>query len=86
VFLALFGLLYWTYRNRERLGGGNGYALDPVCGMQVQRAHAPASLVHDGHVVHFCSDRCLHRFEHGLDAPVEAALDTEHRQPERANR
>src|ERR1039458_3996396 len=26
-FLALFGLLYWTYRNRERLGGGSGYAL-----------------------------------------------------------
>jgi uncharacterized protein len=85
VFLALFGLLYWTYRNRERLGGGNGYALDPVCGMQVQAAHAPASLVHDGHLVHFCSDRCLHRFEDGLDAPVAAALDTEHRQPERAS-
>ena len=23
VFLALFGVLYWTYRNRERLGGGD---------------------------------------------------------------
>ncbi len=63
IFLALFGLLYWTYRNRERLGGGNGYALDPVCGMQVQTAHAPASLIHDGHVVYFCSDHCRHRFE-----------------------
>ena len=63
VFLALFGLLYWTYRNRERLGGGRGYALDPVCGMQVQTAHAPASLVRDGERVYFCSDHCRHRFE-----------------------
>ena len=33
VFLALFGLLYWTYRNRDRFGAGRGYARDPVCGM-----------------------------------------------------
>ena len=26
VFLALFGVLYWLYRNRERLGGGDRYA------------------------------------------------------------
>jgi YHS domain-containing protein/uncharacterized membrane protein YraQ (UPF0718 family) len=63
VFLALFGLLYWTYRNRERLGGGSGYALDPVCGMQVETANAPASVLHDGHPIHFCSDHCRHRFE-----------------------
>ena len=41
-FLALAGYLYWLYRNRERLGGGAGYAIDPVCGMQVQTANAPA--------------------------------------------
>ncbi|MGD0311219.1 MAG: permease [Acidimicrobiales bacterium] len=63
VFLALFGLLYWAYRNRQRLGGGQGYALDPVCGMQVQTGHAPASATHDGHVVYFCSDHCRLRFE-----------------------
>jgi len=62
-FLALFGLLYWVYRNRERLGGGSGYALDPVCGMQVQTANAPASVPHDGHTVYFCSDHCRIRFE-----------------------
>jgi len=62
VFLALFAVLYWAYRNRERLGGGSGYALDPVCGMQVQTANAPASVVHAGHVVYFCSDHCRHRF------------------------
>lgn len=33
VFLIVFAVLYFVYRNRERLGGGAGYAIDPVCGM-----------------------------------------------------
>ena len=82
VFLFLFGLLYWTYRNRERLGGGSGYALDPVCGMQVQTANAPASLVHDGHPVYFCSDHCRDRFAAGREGPVGAAAEPRHHQPE----
>jgi uncharacterized membrane protein YraQ (UPF0718 family)/YHS domain-containing protein len=63
VFLVLFGTLYWTYRNRERLGGGGGYALDPVCGMQVRTAEAPTSLPRAGRQVYFCSDRCRLRFD-----------------------
>ena len=63
IFLAIFALLYWTYRNRLRLGGGGGYALDPVCGMQVQTSNAPASVLHEGSRVYFCSDRCARRFE-----------------------
>ena len=63
VFLSLYGLLYWVYRNRVRLGGGGGYAIDPVCGMQVEVANAPATLV-DGDTTHyFCSDHCRHRME-----------------------
>jgi len=62
IFLAVFALLYWTYRNRLRLGGGGGYALDPVCGMQVETSNAPASAVHEGSRVYFCSDRCAKRF------------------------
>jgi YHS domain-containing protein len=62
-FLALFGLLYWAYRNRGRLGGGRGYAIDPVCGMQVETEHAPATLV-DGDTIHyFCSDHCRDRLQ-----------------------
>jgi hypothetical protein len=61
-FLTLFALLYWTYRNRERLGGGDGYALDPVCGMQVRQVDAPATATHGVRTVYFCSDRCLARF------------------------
>ncbi|HUY67642.1 MAG TPA: permease [Acidimicrobiales bacterium] len=78
IFLSLFGLLYWTYRNRERIGGGSGYALDPVCGMQVQTANAPTSLVHDGHVVYFCSDHCRHRFEESPERRATSIPDDHH--------
>jgi len=62
-FLGVFAALYWLYRNRERLGGGQGYAIDPVCGMQVQTAHAPATTEFQGRRFWFCADRCRERFE-----------------------
>jgi hypothetical protein len=62
VFLALFALLYWMYRNRGRLGTGDRYARDPVCGMQVEMAHAPVSLHDGGQRLYFCSDHCAERF------------------------
>jgi hypothetical protein len=60
--LAAFGALYWAYRSRARLGGGAGYATDVVCGMQVEKAAAPATARHQGQVFYFCSDRCQERF------------------------
>jgi uncharacterized membrane protein YraQ (UPF0718 family)/YHS domain-containing protein len=62
VALAAFAALYWLYRNRGRLGGGSGYAQDPVCGMQVEVEHAPAEAAHLGTHFYFCSDHCAHRF------------------------
>ncbi|MFN2479402.1 MAG: permease [Pseudonocardiaceae bacterium] len=62
IAVAAFAVLYWLYRNRERFGGGTGYAQDPVCGMQVETAAAPARAVHDGQRLSFCSDRCRARF------------------------
>ena len=62
-FLGIFAALYWLYRNRERLGGGQGYALDPVCGMQVRTADAPATARLDGQQYWFCADRCKERFD-----------------------
>ena len=62
-FLVAFAVLYWLYRNRERLGGSQKYAIDPVCGMQVEKANAPAHLVDEGSEVWFCSDRCHERYE-----------------------
>jgi uncharacterized membrane protein YraQ (UPF0718 family)/YHS domain-containing protein len=66
-FLAVFAGLYWLYRHRDQLGGGEGYAIDPVCGMQVRTAHAPAHRSHHGHNVWFCSDRCAERYDSAPD-------------------
>ena len=63
VILAMFGVLYWLYLNRGRLGGGQGYAIDVVCGMQVRSSGAPAEATHDAKRFYFCSDRCRERFE-----------------------
>lgn len=49
-------------RQRARLGGGAGYAIDPVCRMQVQVAHAPATQTHAGVTYSFCAERCATRF------------------------
>jgi hypothetical protein len=74
-FLAIFGGLYWLHRNRDRLGGGQGYAIDPMCGMQVRTTDAPASTIHNGRRVYFCSDHCRERFERRGTA---AAHDHDH--------
>jgi hypothetical protein len=72
LFLGVFGVLYWIYSNRDRFGAGDGYARDPVCGMQVETAHAPASLERAGERLSFCSDRCAERFarDHDLSGPT----------------
>src|SRR5438067_5560286 len=62
VFLAVFAGLVWLSRNRKRLGGAR-YAIDPVCGMQVEKALAPATLRSAGQIYYFCSDRCRDRFK-----------------------
>lgn len=62
VALGVFAGLYWLYRNREHFGGGDGYAKDPVCGMQVETAHAPAFVQHHGQRMYFCSEHCRDRF------------------------
>ena len=76
IFLAIFAVLYYLHRNKARFGGGVGYAIDPVCGMQVEIASAPARTTYGGRTQHFCSDRCCERFErrtpHG-GGPVAAS-------------
>ncbi|MGI8667485.1 MAG: permease [Jatrophihabitans sp.] len=59
--LAVFAVIYWLYRHRDTTD--SRYAKDPVCGMQVETADAPASRqTHDG-PVYFCSDHCAHRYD-----------------------
>ena len=63
--LVAFAGLYWLYRNRDTLGGGGRYATDPVCGMQVETAHAPAKHTSGGETVYFCSEHCRDRYVRG---------------------
>ena len=55
-----FAVLYWLYRTRDK--AGSRYAKDPVCGMQVETANAPATRHGTEGTVYFCSDRCAERF------------------------
>ncbi len=63
VALVGFAVLFWLYRNQARLGGGRGFAIDPVCGMQVRTADAPAQATWEERQLWFCSDHCRERFE-----------------------
>jgi len=60
--LVGFAALYWLYRHRDTTGPQR-YAKDPVCGMQVEIAQAPATRTRDGEQLYFCSDHCAHRFD-----------------------
>jgi uncharacterized membrane protein YraQ (UPF0718 family)/YHS domain-containing protein len=64
-----FGVLYWLYRTRTAgatgaagLSVADRYAKDPVCGMQVEKALAPARLQVGSQTVYFCSDHCSAKF------------------------
>lgn len=41
----------------------DGEAIDPVCGMTVVPATAPASLEHEGKKYYFCNPGCAHKFQ-----------------------
>jgi uncharacterized membrane protein YraQ (UPF0718 family)/YHS domain-containing protein len=61
VALVAFALLYLLYR-RSRAQDDSDYAKDPICGMQVEKAHPGAVLVTDGATTYFCSDHCKSKF------------------------
>ena len=59
---ALVGLVvFWLYRNRED-SEVSEFAQDPICGMQVRKADAPASVKHNGEMYYFCMDGCKESF------------------------
>jgi len=70
IFLLVFAALYFLYRNRDRIGGRDRYAIDPVCGMQVEKSAAPRHTVTGEGTYWFCSDRCCDRFESDLARPA----------------
>ena len=63
IALAAFGYLYYLYKHAADFGGGQGFAKDVVCGMQVRTADAPARASFQGATYYFCSDKCEHKFE-----------------------
>ncbi len=70
VFLAVLAGLYWLHRSRERFGGGQDVARDPVCGMQVEKQN-PGAVLHTGaRTVYFCSEHCRDRFQAGGPTPA----------------
>jgi YHS domain-containing protein/uncharacterized membrane protein YraQ (UPF0718 family) len=86
IAVIAFGYLYWLYKNASRFGGGQGYAKDVVCGMQVRTSDAPARAQHQGQTFYFCSDKCHHKFEGAPDKyaggqAVEAMSAVERQQP-----
>ncbi len=89
VFILVAVMVWWLARNRRRFGGGGAYAIDPVCGMQVERDKAPAHVKFGGLEYYFCSDRCKDRFQRdphryldagashpGMDVPAGTADDS----------
>ena len=73
--LGVAGVVWWLAHTRARHGGGEGYAIDPVCAMQVRTSDAPASARVGDATYYFCSDRCRERFS----AEPERFLDDEGR-------
>ena len=63
VFIVIALGVWWLARNRVRFGGGVGYAIDPVCGMQVRIHDAPARTTLAGTIYYFCADRCREKFQ-----------------------
>lgn len=70
VALSVLLMAWWLAHNKERFGGGAGYALDPICGMQVEKANAPATRQRNGEQFWFCSDHCAEHFDQQGEQPT----------------
>ncbi len=52
----------WNFFRRKRQQDSDNIAVDPICGMTVEKATA-LKLERDGQTYYFCSQNCLHTFE-----------------------
>ena len=71
-FLIAFGVIVWLAR---RPSESDAYAIDPTCGMQVQKTNAPAHRLVDGTDYWFCCDRCAERFDLKVGGGGDDAVD-----------
>jgi uncharacterized membrane protein YraQ (UPF0718 family)/YHS domain-containing protein len=74
-FLGVAAVVVWLARQRDT---GGAYAQDPVCGMQVEKAHPGATLQHDGRTVYFCAPRCAERFAKEPERFTAGSAPTQH--------
>jgi uncharacterized protein len=80
-FLVVFAVVWWLASHRDQYGGGARYAIDPVCGMQVEKAHPGAIAVVGGVASYFCSDGCRDAFVARSAAVADVSQDVELRPP-----
>ena len=66
VFGVGFAALFWLHRHRDRFDDADSHAVDPVCRMQVEKAHAAATISIGDETTYFCSQRCRDRFADDL--------------------
>ena len=69
IAIIAFAGIYWLYLRRDT--GSALYAKDPICGMQVEVAHAAARRSYQGAFVYFCSERCAERCDENPDKYIK---------------
>jgi uncharacterized protein len=62
VAMAGFAMVVRAARRRTHALADQSYAIDPVCGMQVERANAPATDGLGKDRIYFCSQRCQDKY------------------------
>ena len=65
--VAVGMIVIWLYVTRDK-SDGSPYAIDPICGMQVEKNIAAATLVLDGQTLYFCAPSCKESFMKSLPA------------------
>ncbi len=61
IFLLIFGVVFWLYKSRD-VNEDSEFAQDPICGMQVRKDDAPASVEFEGTMYYFCMEGCKESF------------------------
>ena len=61
IFLIIFGVVFWFYKSRD-VNEDSEFAQDPICGMQVRKDDAPASVEFEGTMYYFCMEGCEESF------------------------
>jgi hypothetical protein len=61
IFLLILIVVFWLYKTADA-SATSEFAQDPICGMQVRKDDAPASLEYEGAMYYFCMEGCKENF------------------------